>query len=277
MIKEPFSLDNEHYLLLDGWNDLIGDERIIAGFTTKNGGDSNSSFSTFNLGLHVNDDEKAVARNRNKLANLLSYPTSQWACAEQVHDNKIVKVTKELVGKGVYDYSNSIKGTDGLYTAESNLLLTLCYADCVPLYFFEKKHQLVGGAHAGWKGTVKNIAGEMVRTWVEVEGANPNDIMAAIGPSIGPCCYVVDDYVINFVHDALENTDTLPYKVISKGQYALDLKKLNMLLMIQSGISRQNIVISNHCTSCEDNIFFSHRRDKGNTGRMMSFIGKKGG
>ncbi|ADU30460.1 peptidoglycan editing factor PgeF [Evansella cellulosilytica] len=270
MLKEPFQLINEQILLLNSWNN----SKLITGFTTKNGGLSESPFSSFNLGLHVNDDAQTVATNRNKLSELIDFPTSRWACSDQVHENKVVKVTNKMAGSGVYDYQNSIKSTDGVYTTETNILLALCFADCVPLYFYEPKKEIVGIAHAGWKGTVKNIVGEMVHKWTKDENVDPANIKAAIGPSIGPCCYVVDDHVIHFVNDVLQG-EHKPYSKVSAGQYALDLKQLNLQLMVASGILKENIDVSHYCTSCSESLFFSHRRDKGKTGRMVSFIGKK--
>ncbi|MDQ0257305.1 YfiH family protein [Evansella vedderi] len=272
MGKEIFERKKEQLLMLN-WESHI--PQLVAGFTTKNGGVSESDFTSFNLGLHVNDKDSAVVGNRRILSEILDFPTSNWACSDQVHDNKIVKVTKEHVGNGVFEYETSIKKTDGVYTKEPNILLTLCYADCVPLYFCAPKYKLIGMAHAGWKGTVKDIAGEMVRKWKEQEGVEPAEIHAAIGPSIGDCCYVVDDYVINFVNKVLNEKDTPPYSIISEGQYSLNLKELNRLLMMKAGIPAANIQVSSYCTSCDKELFFSHRRDKGKTGRMMSFIGRK--
>ncbi len=184
-------------------------------------------------------------------------------------------MTTDHGGKGTTDYQSAIAGTDGLYTEEARLLLALCFADCVPLYFMAPKHGMIGLAHAGWKGTVKNIAGEMVRLWHECEQIPLEDIYVVIGPSIGACCYIVDDRVITRVDRVLEGEEKLPYKQVSIGQYALDLKELNKVLLIKAGIHEEHIDVSGYCTSCADHLFFSHRRDQGKTGRMMAFIGRK--
>ncbi|MFA9559637.1 peptidoglycan editing factor PgeF [Evansella sp. AB-rgal1] len=272
MKNEPFSLVQKQFLVLESWKHI---PNIVAGFTTKNGGTSDSPFRSFNLGLHVNDDVNKVIDNRKLLSSLLGFRTTNWVCSDQVHGNNIEKVTIKDAGSGVVDYQTSIKSTDGLYTDEPNILLTSGYADCVPLFFCEPNKKLIGVAHAGWKGTVKDIAGEMIRKWQLTEGINPSDVYTVIGPSIGGCCYVVDDHVIDFVNNALSQKDPRPYQEISKGQYALDLKRVNKLLMLAAGIREENIIISSYCTSCSDNLFFSHRRDKGKTGRMLSFLGWK--
>ncbi|MFS0861407.1 peptidoglycan editing factor PgeF [Fredinandcohnia sp. 179-A 10B2 NHS] len=272
MSIEPFVRKSEQVLELSTWNNLSAD-MLVAGFTTRVGGISSTDYESFNLGLHVKDNPNTVGSNRNLLGTLLDFPTSRWVCSEQTHDNKIVKVSSSDIGAGVYDYSNSIKDTDGLYTDDKNILLTLCYADCVPLFFYSPDRQLIGIAHAGWKGTVKNIAGEMVQKWRE-EGVLPHQIFAAIGPAIGKCCYVVDDYVINLVRDLeIESANIFSNK--EDGQYQLDLKQLNYELLKKAGIRENHISVSSYCTSCENNLFFSHRKDNGKTGRMMSFIGIK--
>ncbi|PYZ94043.1 laccase [Salipaludibacillus keqinensis] len=274
-MQEPFIKETTSTLLLNNWADQTN--RLVAGFTTKNGGTSQAPYQTNNLGLHVKDDPRKVVTNRMSLANHLGFPTTNWACADQVHADQIVKISKPLAGSGAVDYQDSIKGTDGLYTQEKDLLLALCYADCVPVYFFAPDHQMIGVAHAGWKGTVKNISGKMIELWDLMENIPPKDIHAAIGPSIDSCCYVVDDHVINEVNDVLKSisSDYAPYKEISEGQYQLDLKMLNKLLLLHAGVEEKNILVSNYCTSCQDDLFFSHRRDEGKTGRMLSFIGMK--
>lgn len=272
MSIEPFVRKSEQVLELSSWKGLSAD-LLVAGFTTRVGGVSSNDYESFNLGLHVQDDTNKVVSNRKLLGTILGFPTSRWVCSEQTHDNKIVKVSSSDIGAGVYDYSDSIKDTDGLYTDDKNILLTLCYADCVPIFFYAPDRQLIGIAHAGWKGTVKNIAGAMVHKWQE-EGVSPHEIYAAIGPAIGKCCYVVDDYVINFVRE-LELKGANIYSEKEDSQYQLDLKQLNYELLKKAGIKENQISVSSNCTSCENTLFFSHRKDNGKTGRMMSFIGIK--
>lgn len=269
MNKEPFTREKEQYFLVDKW---YKDDALVAGFTTRVGGESKGPYDSFNLGLHVGDNRETVNKNRTKLAHLLQFPTSKWVCTEQIHDNHIRKVTQNDCGKGVHIYEESIKGTDGIYTDEKNILLTSAYADCVPLFFYEPSKKLIGLAHAGWKGTVKNIGGNMVQHWVEKEKVNPKNILVTIGPAIGACCYVVDDRVIDKVNNVITD-DFKPYEVLQNNQYKLDLKALNYYLLLESGIQNENITISSFCTSCDEGNFFSHRRDKGTTGRMLSFIG----
>ncbi|MBO9130252.1 peptidoglycan editing factor PgeF [Bacillus sp. 165] len=271
MKQEPFQYDKS-VMRLNSWEAM--NPALTVGFTTKEDGSSEGDYSTLNLGLHVNDREEAVHQNRRLVASKLHFPLHTWVCSEQIHENRVVKVTQNHKGKGVFQYGDGIPGTDGIYTNEPNVLLTSCYADCVPLYFYAPSAGMIGLAHAGWKGTVKNIVNEMITKWTQQEGIAVEDIYVTIGPAIGSCCYVVDDRVIQKVEHVLHDAH-LPFHVVSEGQYQLDLKEVNRLLCRQAGIQEDHILVSSLCTSCEENLFFSHRRDKGKTGRMLSFIGLK--
>ncbi|RFU63192.1 peptidoglycan editing factor PgeF [Peribacillus saganii] len=271
-MNEPFVKESKQLLLIEPWMD--SNPLLTAGFTTKNGGHGKGHFESLNLGFHVNDILEDVISNRETVAGNLSFPLSCWTGAEQTHEVKVVKVTSKEKGMGSRDYSSSLKGTDGLYTEKSGILLTLCFADCVPLYFYSSSSRHIGVAHAGWKGTVNGIAAEMVEKW-QAEGIHADDIHAVIGPSICGDCYVVDDRVIQFVEIRLEEMDKKPYNRIREGQYQLDLKKLNELILQKAGVPPAQIQVSRFCTSCNSDLFFSHRKDSGKTGRMMSFIGWK--
>ncbi|WP_034670079.1 peptidoglycan editing factor PgeF [Ectobacillus panaciterrae] len=266
MKKEPFQY-KDGILCLTAW------DTVTAGFSTREGGVSKQHYASLNLGLHVRDQQEAVHENRRLLAEHLHFPLHTWICSEQIHDNIVQKVGVSEQGKGVYAYEDGVPGTDGIYTQEENILLTSCYADCVPLYFYAPSRRLIGLAHAGWKGTVKGIALEMIKKWVHGEHIPLSDIQVAIGPAIGACCYVVDDRVIDAVKEIVNNP--VPYRMVSEGQYTLDLKEINRLLCLQAGVQEKHIFMSSLCTSCEEQWFFSHRRDRGNTGRMLSFIGFK--
>lgn len=267
---EPFILKNEQFFLIDGWNK----DSLVAGFTTKNGGMSREAFSSLNIGFHVQDEYKSVCQNRELIGDLLHFPIQNWVGAEQTHGIKIAKVNRDERGIGATVYEDSFKDTDGFFTKESGVLLTLCYADCVPLYFYAPKQHAVGIAHSGWKGTVHGIGKEMVDVF-QGEKVSLDDIFVVIGPSICENCYIVDNRVIELVHKILEDVEEKPYNLINGNQYYLNLKELNRLILIKAGIPEENIQVTNFCTSCHSDQFFSHRRDKGSTGRMMSFIGWK--
>ena len=269
---EPFILQRNEFFTIDEWSKK--NPGLIAGFTSKNGGYSNNDFSTMNLGLHVNDSIEDVQKNRRKMAELIEFPLNKWVGAEQTHEIHVEKITKNDAGRGSLIYQNSFESTDGFFTQDKGVLLTLCYADCVPLYFFHEDTGAIGVAHAGWKGTVGGIAAEMVSKF-EAEGIDKREINVIVGPSICKNCYVVDKRIIVLVEKLLEEKDNKPYNQIEGEQFELDLKQLNHLLLLKAGIIEENIKVTNFCTSCHNEHFFSHRRDMGKTGRMMSFVGWK--
>lgn len=273
MKVEPFLL-RDSVLYIEPWTSL--NQNIVSGISTRQGGVSKEPFASMNLGLHVNDNKEDVIHNRESLSRLIGAPMESWVCGEQVHGAKIAKVTKEDVGKGALQMETAVKGVDGLYTKDSNIFLLAAYADCVPLYFFAKSQNIIGVAHAGWRGTAANIGGKMISTWMKEENISIEDIYVCIGPSIGKCCYVVDDFVIEQLANSIDGeVHKNIYEKVSYGQYQLDLKQANYEMLKKAGVLRNHIEISNYCTSCNSSLFFSHRRDQGKTGRMFSFIGMK--
>ncbi|MCU9612186.1 peptidoglycan editing factor PgeF [Caldibacillus lycopersici] len=267
---DAFQLDEETFFLINSWQAI--NPKIYAGFTTKNNGVSNYPYSSNNMGLHVGDKESDVCINRSRLAEKIQFPLEQWVCAEQTHGHLIQKVDENDCGKGAKKYENSIRNRDGLYTTEKNVLLALCYADCVPIYFYEPKSETIGMVHAGWRGTVENISKSLLNEWSQ-NGIDLEDVLVVIGPSICKQCYIVDNKVIDQIEKlAITGTERY-YSLVSENQYSLDLKGLNYFLLVSNGISEKNIQVTSYCTSCNFDYFYSHRRDKGKTGRMIGFIG----
>ncbi|MDN4523501.1 peptidoglycan editing factor PgeF [Fictibacillus fluitans] len=272
MKAEPFVQHDSLFKLADWMIRLPG---LTAGITSRNNGSSQPPYSSLNMGFHVGDDPSAVLKNRQSVSQAVHVPLEHWVGTEQVHDSVIRKVTKRDAGKGAKDLESAIKGTDGIYTADQDVLLTSLYADCVPLFFMSPPHQLVGLAHAGWKGTVGKIGAKMVDLWVKEEGVTTEDIFVAIGPSIGSCCYEVDDYVMDRVRQVLpKEKAALGFQPKGAGHYMLNLREVNKQILIQAGIKESRITETSYCTSCSNQQFFSHRKENGKAGRIMSYIGR---
>lgn len=275
---EPFQNNEAHqHLILQDW--VSKHRGLTAGFTTRLDGYSKEPYNWMNIGLHVGDEVTAVISNRQQLTTQLGWEFDAWTCGEQVHGSRVAVVTEQERGKGSKSMEDTIKGVDGLVTDKKDILLTSFYADCVPLYFFDPSKQVIGLAHAGWKGTVSAIALEMVETMQKVYQCDPNHIFAAIGPSIGQCCYEVNDVVIqqiNVLWKELKLPQSLYAEVvstISDEKALINLKEINRQIMIKAGIMASRIEISNWCTSCNTDKFFSYRAENGKTGRMASWIG----
>lgn len=269
-MTEPFHLMDDSYFLIKNWQKI--NPRIFAGFTTKMGGISNGPYFNNNMGLHVGDDNAKVVFNRNQFAKKINFPISNWVCCEQTHGSNVQYIAETDWGKGTESYGDSLKDCDGIYTDKGDTLLALCFADCVPIYFFAPKYGLFGIVHAGWKGTVKNISHSLIEQW-RSRGIPVEKIFVTIGPSICNQCYIVDNKIIDQVEKLPLNAVQRFYTQVEKSQYQIDLKALNQALLENEGILPDNIQVSGLCSSCDQTYFYSHRRDKGQTGRMIGFIG----
>ncbi|WP_106768297.1 peptidoglycan editing factor PgeF [Paenibacillus sp. Marseille-P3787] len=265
--------------MLTAWNE----ERtgLTAGFSGREGGESKAPYDSLNLALHVDDDLEDVIANRKKTAEKLGFSFDAWTCGEQIHGSRIAIIGSKERGSGRLNRQSAIPDTDGLLTNTPGVLLTSFYADCVPLYFWDPVHHVVGLAHAGWKGTTAEIASRMIDHMTEQFGSRVEEIRTAIGPSIGQCCYEVDDKVMSkvsdlglFVRGNNKGADSF-YTDKGNGKYMLNLKEINRHIMIKAGILTDHIECTLWCTSCRNDLFFSYRKDGGTTGRMASWIGMR--
>lgn len=260
-------------LHLREWEERYPD--LVVGFTLRTSGFGSSPFSSNNMGLHVGDDPDVVVKNRRQLSNRLGFEFDVWTSADQVHGKQVYQITRENCGAGREKQEDSIPCTDGIFTNQSDILLTSFYADCVPLFFIDPIHRVIGLAHAGWKGTVGNIAKEMIHTFESKFGSKAEDILTAIGPSIQGCCYEVDEHVMKQVRENVPSWEECVVPSKNSDRYMLDLPASNQRIMENAGILPQHIVRTSWCTNCRTDLFFSHRKEAGNTGRMASFIGWK--
>ncbi|WP_150266246.1 peptidoglycan editing factor PgeF [Paenibacillus tepidiphilus] len=281
---EPFKVNSETPALLhlEPWRTKY--PGLTAGFTTRQGGVGETPYDSLNCALHVGDSPEHVRENRIRLAGGLGFPLEAWTCGEQTHGKHIALVTEAERGRGSLDRTSAFQATDGLLTDVPGVLLTSFYADCVPLFFYDPVQGVAGLAHAGWKGTVAEIAAEMVAAMGTAYGSRPQDIAAAIGPSIGDCCYEVDDYVMDHIRRfeaELQPADWANepelYHAVKGDTHKsmLNLKEMNRRIMIKAGILPTHIECTNWCTSCNSDLFFSYRKENGVTGRMTSWIGLK--
>lgn len=221
-----------------------------------------------NLGLHVEDVKENVIENRKLFAQFLDIDFNNLVSAKQVHGNKITRVTIDDMGKGSIDYENSIENTDTLITNVPGLPLFAFYADCVPIFIVDPINKCIGIVHSGWKGTLNNIAGNAIDSFIKEFKSHPSDLIAVIGPHICKACYEVSNDIINKFRDSgyLEATD---YSVNK-----LDLGYIINNQLLKKGL--KNIEQVTNCTSCDLDMFYSHRKENGMTGRMAGIIMIKG-
>ncbi|QPC46268.1 peptidoglycan editing factor PgeF [Mangrovibacillus cuniculi] len=270
-MNQTFHLADPSFFVIQPWRNVEG---LTAGFTTRNGGVGKQAFKSNNLAFHVEDDSKTVKTNRERLSLKLNFPLQDWVSAKQVHEASILEVKSSHRGQGATELTSALPNIDGYWTKEKNILLTSAYADCIPLYFLHKNSNKIGLAHAGWKGTAAGIGINLLKEW-EKEGIQPSEVEVVIGPGICSACYEVDTKVIQAMDSWLDakNRNNL-IKQTSESHFHIDLSGINELQLINHGVNPSFIYRTNFCTCCDD-LFFSHRRDQGTTGRMLSFIGWK--
>ncbi|MBM7855234.1 YfiH family protein [Desulfohalotomaculum tongense] len=244
---------------------------VVHGFTTRMGGVSTGSYASLNLGLHVGDDAAAVLENRRRVCRALGLSFHRLVAAQQVHGGEVCVVASKHQGMGSDSVDQAIANVDALITNVPGIPLSSYYADCVPLFFLDPVNKAVGLAHAGWKGTVQKIGVNTLQRMSSEFGTDPGDLLVGIGPSIGPCCYVVDSRVINKLTAAFSCWNEL-VKPCGREKWLLDLWETNKRALLEAGVKEKNITVAKMCTSCHSDMFFSHRASGGCTGRMASLI-----
>lgn len=220
-----------------------------------------------NLGLHIGDIKENVMENRQLFAESLDIDFKKLVSAKQVHGNNVVRVNMEDIGKGSTDYEESIENCDALITDVPNLPLFAFYADCVPIFIVDPDKKAIGLVHSGWKGTLNNIVGNVVDAFIKEFASHPSDLIAVIGPHICMECYEVSNDIIEKFRDD-------GYLVVTDSVNQLDLGKIINSQLLDKGLKR--IEQENCCTSCGLDMFYSHRKELGKTGRMAGIIMIKG-
>lgn len=239
-------------------------------FSCRLHGESTVVEGSLNLALHVGDDSEAVLKNRRAFADILGVDSEKFTACEQVHGSEVVCVTQKFVGSGAVNFTDTVKGADALITNLPNVPLILFFADCVPLIFADAVTGAIGIAHGGWRGTVAEIATKTVSAMMREFGSKAEDIIVGIGPSIGECCFEVDDAVYSQVEKYKEC-----FIKQDNGKYMMNLQLWNEKLLVDAGIKPYNIYQSGICTKCNNELFFSYRAESGKTGRMGVAVWKR--
>lgn len=258
------------YLIFTPWEK---DAKMVHGFSTRFGGVSKGELSSLNLGFNRGDSEENVLENYRRMSEALGVDFNRLVISKQVHETEIIKVTEADKGNGVL-MPNKWESMDGFYTDIKGMTLVTHYADCVPLFFYAPDYGMIGMAHAGWRGTVQEIGRKMVEIWVHDEHIPASAIEAAIGPSIGPCHFEVDEDVARPFLNQFPNASYIQYDE-AKDKYHIDLWACNKESLINAGVLEDHIIVSGVCTCCYDQLFFSHRKTKGHRGTLGAFMSLK--
>ena len=265
---------------------LASHDEVLHGVFTRLGGVSPSPYDSLNVGHCVGDNHELVEANHDLICQALGISRSDVATAHQVHGSRVA-----LVGLG--DRGRVIPATDALITDTPGVALLLRFADCLPVLLYDPVRRAIGLAHAGWKGTIKGIAAKTVSAMVEAYGSHPADIVAGLGPCIGPCCYQVGAEVIEAVKANCSRWQGL-LRSQGDGSVHFDLWEANRRQFAELGAPpsspptlrpcsgqalggrKGGIEVIQLCTACRTDEFFSHRAEGGHTGRFAVILGMRG-
>jgi YfiH family protein len=225
---------------------------------TRHGGVSPAPFNSLNLSVSVADSRDNVYANRARAYGLYGRDTESVVHAHLVHGADVARVTRTDDGTWRSHF-------DGLITDEPSCALTMNYADCTPIFVYDPVRRPIGLGHAGWQGAVKDLPGALVRAMQDAFGSRPADLLAAVGPSIGPCCYEVGEPVVGQVKAQFADAHSLLHDN-GGPRPQFDLPGANRQRLLDAGV--REIQMSGVCTACRTDLFFSHRAEKGATGRF---------
>lgn len=245
----------------------LGGTTAVAGFTTRHEGVSRPPYNSLNLGSNTLDSPHNVEGNRSLLARSFGTTLDRVLTVTQVHGTDLL-----VIDSPNHELAHFLKlECDGIVTNQPGIMIAVCVADCVPILLHDPVKGVVAALHAGWQGTVGNIAGKGVEAMTKMFDCNAKDILAAIGPAIGRCCYEVDAPV----RDAFKKAG-LAWDLFTtengEGKWLLDLTAVNRKLLTDAGLADGQVQSSELCVCCNQELFFSYRRDDGDTGRQAGFI-----
>lgn len=248
---------------------------FVHGFSTRLGGVSEGIYSSMNLSFTRGDKEEAVRENYNRISAALGFSPEDIVTSDQTHTANVRVITAEDRGNGITK-PRPYTDVDGMITNVPGLVLATFYADCVPLYFADPVHKAVGLSHSGWRGTAAGIGAVTVKELQKHYGTRPEDIYAAIGPSICQDRYEVsEDVILEFQKTfSRELWKDIFYRK-ENGKYQLNLWEANRQILLGAGILPEHISMPNLCTCCNPEFLYSHRASQGKRGNLGAFLGIK--
>lgn len=224
----------------------------------------------FGDNANYNDKQDLVTNNYKLICNELNIDYRNIVRPYQTHTNNVKEASKN---KGIFlkEYTD----VDGLITDKPNNILSLTFADCTPIYLFDPNKKAIGNIHSGWQGTVKQIAKKAIGKMIETYGSNPKDIICAIAPTIRKCHFEVEEDVKEIFSNQFSNiSDIITTGEIKqcKQKYYIDTVKINKNILMEMGLSEENIIDSKICTVCNSNLIHSYRKEGKKAGRNTALI-----
>jgi len=243
--------------------DIFPADRVVHGVFTRLGGVSPAPWDTLNLGGNLGDPRENIIENRRRIFAAMERPVESLFDVWQVHSNVVIcsEVPRPLDAPH--------QKADAIVTGNPKVTLLMRFADCVPIMLYDARHHVVAMVHAGWKGTVLKVVVETLEAMREHYHSLPEDILAGIGPSIGPDHYPVGEDVVRWVQGAFgAMADQVLFQ--RDGRIHLDLWQANALLLKSHGV--EQVEIAGLCTACDTGHWYSHRGEAGRTGRFGALM-----
>ena len=234
-------------------------------FTTKRSGASFEE-KELNFGTNCNDTPEAILENYENALKLIDSTPEKTIKSKQTHSDIVLMVNKSYAGQGIIR-DHSFFEADGLITNEKDLSLLIFFADCVPILIADKKTRVISAIHSGWRGTKDNIITVAIKKFTEKLGSDPNDLIFAIGPSIGVCHFEVNKE-LHFELTSLYGQDC---GRIENQKHYLNLRQAIFNQITKCGVPKENIAVSDECTYCNKELY-SFRREDDKAGRMAAAI-----
>ena len=251
---------------------------VLNAFSTRLGGVSTGIWSSMNLNFTRGDERENVLRNYELFGNEISAAPEKMVFAKQTHTTNVLRVDESHAGMGI-THERNFDNIDGLVTDCPGIVLVTAYADCVPLYFADPVNKAIGLSHSGWRGTVNDMAGATVKKMREEFGTHPEDLVTFIGPSICRNCYevgadVADEFAGAYGESVFDGI--LSVKDEKNMKFFLNLHEANRHNLLNAGVRPENIMVTDICTCCNPELFYSHRASKGLRGGLCGFLGIRG-
>jgi len=293
-----------------GWLEAVRLSKLpwlVHAFSTRRGGHSQAPCAGLNLGFTESDERARVEQNRRRFLDQLGAKDFALASVRQVHSSHSLVVTRDREDRLAYQWpggevctpeANQLPAGDGLMTSAPGILLTIRIADCLPLLLVDPTRRVVAAVHAGWRGALARIIEKAVGDMRRAFGSDPQELIAALGPSIRACCYEVGEEVVEAFHGGFADADRFFQPPANRPEAAvdrrailfesayppghapehvpaarLDLTAVTRHQLSTAGVRSANILAADYCTACRTDLFFSHRREGGSTGRQAAAIG----
>jgi polyphenol oxidase len=228
-----------------------------------------------NVGYGTPRDQTDAWQMRGLWGDAIGFPATSIVGLRQVHGAEVAVVSAPDAGKGAKPGSDPLARADALITRDQGVTLMTLHADCLPIFIVDPRTPAVAAIHAGWRGTVDDVAGATIKVLSESFGSEPAELLAFFGPSIGSCCYEVGAEVVE-VWGFRAGDEAAESLVHVNGSTALDLRAANRMLLKRAGVKMENVEVMDVCTKCNRDEWFSHRGQGPETGRFAAFIGLTG-